>query len=163
MEKRKISGQMYFFLGVVITYLILLLANKDLFMKSIKTSISIILEIIPVFVFVIILMTLAGYFLTAEVITNFSKKKGIKKWVLMSFSGVFSTGPPYLWYPFLKDLREKGLGRGLIGTFLYSRAVVIAFLPLMIFYFSLKFVIAFYIAILISSLIQGKILERIFD
>ena len=46
-----------------------------------------------------------------------------------------------MWYPFLADLKDKGIKNPLIVTFLYNRAVKLPLIPVMIYYFGLKFVI----------------------
>jgi len=63
------------------------------------------------------------------------REKGIKKWIFVIIGGVLSTGAIYMWYPFLADLKDKGLNYGLISCFLYNRAIKIPLLPLMVFYF----------------------------
>jgi uncharacterized membrane protein YraQ (UPF0718 family) len=107
-------------------------------------------------------MAFINLFITPDKILNFSKKKGIKKWFFISFAGIFSIGPPYLWYPLLNKLKKQGLNNGLITTYLYNRAIVISFTPLLIFYFSFKFTIIFYTIITISAIIQGLIINYFF-
>ena len=59
----------------------------------------------------------------------------------------------------LKQLQEQGMRTGLIAVFLYNRAIKIPLLPLMVYYFGLKFVIVLLFYMIIASLVEGKIIE----
>jgi uncharacterized membrane protein YraQ (UPF0718 family) len=89
------------------------------------------------------------------------KRSGIKGWFLAISTGILSHGPIYVWYPLLKDLRDKGMRNGLIATFLYSRAIKIPLLPLMVYYFGLLFMVVLLPYIVIASLVEGEIIELI--
>ena len=65
-----------------------------------------------------------------------------------------------MWYPLLADLKSKGLNSGLIACFLYNRAIKIPFLPLMIFYFSLKYVLILTVVMVFMSVIQALIINK---
>ena len=54
---------------------------------------------------------------------------------LSALAGIISTGPIYVWYPMLKDLREKGAKHFLIAVFLVNRAVKPFLLPVIISFF----------------------------
>ena len=75
-------------------------------------------------------------------------------------AGILSVGSIYMWYPLLKDLEEKGVEKGLIATFLYNRAIKIHLIPLMILYFSGKFILLLTILMIIASVIQGVIINK---
>ncbi|MEA2074619.1 MAG: hypothetical protein U9O85_02630 [Euryarchaeota archaeon] len=70
---------------------------------------------------------------------------GIKGWFLAISAGIISHGPIYIWYPLLKELRDRGMRSGLIAAFMYSRAIKIPLLPY----------------IVIASLAVGEIIEII--
>ncbi|MBU4069568.1 MAG: hypothetical protein KJ646_01150 [Nanoarchaeota archaeon] len=160
--KHKIKlGKVWFLIIVFLIYFFLLLFNLELFLSASKFFFNSLAKIIPAFIFVFMIMTIINYFLTPEKILNFSRKKGIKKWLFMVLSGILSTGPPFLWYPLLTKLKKQGLNPGLIATFLYSKALVISFLPLLIFYFSFKYMIVLYFVLAIAALVQGIIISRV--
>jgi hypothetical protein len=50
---------------------------------------------------------------------------------------------------------------GLIGVFLYNRAIKIPLLPLLIYYFGTAFTILLLMWMIIASLVEGKIIEII--
>jgi uncharacterized membrane protein YraQ (UPF0718 family) len=89
------------------------------------------------------------------------KRSGLKGWFLAISTGILSHGPIYVWYPLLKDLRDKGMRNGLIAAFLYIRAIKIPLLPLMVYYFGLLFMVVLLPYIVIASLVEGKIIELI--
>ena len=77
------------------------------------------------------------------------------------FGGIISTGPIYLWYPLLSDLKEKGMKDSFIAAFLYNRAVKIPLMPMMIFYFGIRFTVILTIYIVIFSMINGFCVEKL--
>lgn len=50
---------------------------------------------------------------------------------------------------------------GLVVVFLYNGAIKLPLLPIMIFYFGIYFVIILCIYMVVASIFQGKIIERI--
>ena len=75
--------------------------------------------------------------------------------------GILSSGPIYAWYPFLADLKEQGFKNSLITIFLYNRAIKLPFIPLLIYYFSWQFVILVTILMIIFSIINGIIMDKL--
>ena len=68
-----------------------------------------------------------------------------------------------MWYPLLNDLQKQGVKNGFIATFLYNRAVKIPLLPVMILYFELKYVILLTAVMVLISVIQGLVVEKIME
>jgi uncharacterized membrane protein YraQ (UPF0718 family) len=87
--------------------------------------------------------------------------RGAKKWLFAVVSGIISTGPIYVWYPLLSDLKEKGVSNGLISCFLYTRPVKLPLLPIAIYYFGWQFVLVLVLALVAVSVIQGKIIDSL--
>jgi len=105
-------------------------------------------------------MTLSNYFITPKVIMKHLKEKGLKKWFFVIVGGILSSGPIYMWYPLLADLRSKGLSYGLIACFLYNRAIKIPLIPLAIIYFSWQYILILTFVMVAVSVIQGIIINR---
>ena len=61
----------------------------------------------------------------------------------------------------LRDLRNQGMKSSLIAAFLYNRAIKIPLLPLMIYYFGTRFVLIFICYIVVASIVQGMIIQRV--
>lgn len=89
------------------------------------------------------------------------KEKGVKGWLIAIGGGILSTGSIYMWYPLLKDLKEKGVRYGFISVFLYNRAIKIPLIPIIITYFGVKFVVVLTLVMVFVSIIQGLIIEKI--
>lgn len=158
---KKISGKWYFLIVVILIYLFLLFFKSDSFLSASLFFLNILKKIIPILFAVFVLIFLIDYFFTPKIISKYFKKKGIKKWLFVIVGGILSTGAIYVWYPLLADLKSKGLSYGLIACFLYNRAIKIPMLPLMIFYFSLKYVIILSLVMILMSVVQGIIIDKI--
>ena len=160
---KQISGSWYFLIGMLIVYLFLFFIRQDLFSKSINFFYDIILKIIPVFILVFILMAITNYFITPTFIMKHLKEKGIKKWFFVIVGGILSTGPIYMWYPLLADLKNKGLDYGLIACFLYNRAIKIPLLPLAAIYFSWRYILVLLFVMIFISVIQGILINKLME
>lgn len=161
--KKQISGSWYFFLAVVLAYIILFFVNKEVSLLSLNFFSNILIKIVPIFVLVFILMSLVNYFFTPKFVSKHLKEKGIRKWIFVVIGGILSTGAIYMWYPLLADLKSKGLSYGLIACFLYNRAIKIPLLPLMIFYFSLQYVLILSFVMIFMSVVQGIIINKFME
>ncbi|MFK7780450.1 MAG: hypothetical protein QM490_04945 [Candidatus Gracilibacteria bacterium] len=120
-------------------------------------------QIIPVLIFVFVLMFIFNILISKDLIKQKIKKSGnLTKYFFSIIGGILSTGPVYMWYPFLKQLKDHGLNHGHIASFIYARSIKIPFLLIMIFYFGLKYTIIFNLVILFSAIIIGIFINLIF-
>jgi hypothetical protein len=76
-------------------------------------------------------------------------------------AGILSTGPVYAWYAVLHDLRQKGMRASLVAAMLYSRAVKLPLLPLLVHYFGLGYTMVLALYLIGFSIIGGLLMERI--
>jgi hypothetical protein len=150
---RKILNSWSYLVLIVLIYLGLFIFRPDIFLLSLDFFLQIIIKIIPVLTLVFGLMILTNYFITPQLITHYFKVRGIKKWLIVIISGTLSTGPIYVWYPFLAELKNKGLNYGFIACFLYNWSIKISLLPIMIFYFNLNYVAILYLTMIIASIV----------
>jgi len=159
--KDKFQGK-YFLASVSFLYLLLFLVNPEDTEKAIKASAAVFIHILPALLFIIFLMAIMNYFINPRTVSRYvGKGSGIKGWFLAICMGVLSHGPIYAWYPLLKDLRKQGMKIGLIAVFLYSRAIKIPLLPLLVYYFGIAFVVILTGYMIIASIIQGHIIQKI--
>ena len=158
---KKISGSWYFFFAIVLIYIILLIASPDSFFTSLEFFYKIIYKIIPVFILVFALMVFVNYFITPKTIIKHFEKKGIKKWIYIIIGGILSTGPIYMWYPLLADLKKKGLSHGLVACFLYNRAIKLPLIPLAVLYFGWAYIIILSMVMILISIIQGLLINKL--
>ncbi len=151
----------FFFLSFVIfLYITIFFTNSDNFFISIKSSKDIIIQILPILVFVIVMMVFVNLLLKPKTVSKLlGGESGIRGWFLAVLMGLLSHGPIYVWYPLLKNLQDSGMKSGLIAVFLYNRAVKIPLLPVMIFYFGISFAVILTFYMIIASILEGKIIE----
>lgn len=161
--KFKISSSQCFLIIMLVLYFVLFIISQTLFYSTLSFFGEIILEIIPIILIVFVLMVLTNYFITPEFILKHIREKGIRKWFYVIIGGILSAGPIYLWYPLLADLKHKGLSHGLIACFLYNRAIKLPLLPLAILYFGWKYVLVLGFVMIIMSVIQGILIDKVME
>jgi uncharacterized membrane protein YraQ (UPF0718 family) len=146
---------------VAISYCSLFIFDFNNAVKSLNKFIDITITLLPIFAFIILLTALINYFLKPkQILKHFGEDSG-KAGILYSLvGGILSHGPMYAWYGMLKDMRGHGLKDGLIVTFLYSRAVKLPLLPLMIAIFGVTYTIILNIYIILFAIIQGKLADK---
>jgi uncharacterized membrane protein YraQ (UPF0718 family) len=155
MKKNK-TGKWLFLLFAFFLYATTAFLNFEIFLNALSFLKEIIFQLIPIFIFVYFLMVLVDRFVNEKTISvHMSKDKGVKGFMIMIVAGIISTGPIYAWYPFLSNLKEKGVSDGLLATFLYNRSIKIQFFPLLLSYFSLSYVLTLTLLMIFFSVIQG--------
>ncbi len=158
---KKISFDRYFLALVIILYIYFWFTNPGIFQESLKFAFSISLKVIPVFILVFVLMVLVNYFVSRDYLVKQLGRRGYRKWVFAVVAGIISSGPIYIWYPLLGELKEKGASYGLIACFLYNRSLKIPLIPIFLLYFSLEFIITLGLVMIVASLVQAQIIEKI--
>lgn len=158
---KKISFDKYFLFSVAFLYLWLLFFNEEIFSKSLGFAGKIFIKILPIFVFVFVLTALINYFITRNWVLKHLSGRGVKKWVFAVVGGVLSSGPIYVWYPLLGELKEKGVSDGLVACFLYNRSVKLPLLPVAIYYFGWQFILILTLVMVVVSVFQGKLVEKL--
>ena len=152
------------FLGFVIfLYLLVLVIDMNLFVKIVSHTKVILIEVIPTLILVFLLTFIANVFLSNRNAKEKFKKgqSGISGYIGAIFLGILSTGPIYMWYPLLSELKEDGLKNSLIAIFLYNRSIKIPLIPMIIYYFGLPFLIITTVLMIIFSLLNGYTIGRI--
>lgn len=160
---KKISGEWIFLLIMSVIYLALFIFARDLFFPASEFVCVLFVKIIPIIFLVFVLMSLTNYFIKPRFILKHFREKGIKKWLFAVAGGILSLGPIYVWYPLLKDLRDKGLEDGLIACFLYNRSIKIVVLPLAIFYFGVQYIAVLCSVMIFVSVIQGLLINKLME
>ncbi len=117
-------------------------------------------EILPMLAVVFVLMVLINLFMkTSTLIKYMGKGSGLKGWLIAIVGGIISVGAIYLWFPILKNISDKGVKPGLVATFLYNRGVKLNWLPLMVVYFGIKYVVVLTFVTVLISVLQGLIID----
>ncbi len=161
-QNRSIKGRIYFFIAMIILYVPFFIITPHKTQQALLIAGKLILAIIPVLIFVIILMAVIDYFIKPQKIKKYlGEESGVKGWLIAITFGIISHGSIYAWYPLLKEMRDHGMREGLVAAFIYNRAIKIPFIPLMIYYFGLKFFIILTLYMIIASVIEGLLIEKI--
>lgn len=159
---QKISGGWIFLIIVFSIYGTMALFMPHLVFQSLLNFVTLLKQILPALGFIFIMIFLFEIFLKPQMVTKYlSEKAGVKGWIIAIVGGIISMGAIYMWYPLLADLKEKGMSNGLIATFLYNRAIKIPLLPFFIYYFGWLFTIVLTIYMIIFSVINGLLVEKI--
>ena len=156
------NKSIYFLIIMFVLYLGLFLFSPAMFHNSLRFSINIFVKLIPILFLVFGIMVLTNKYVTPKSASKYlGKTAGAKKWIISILFGIVSTGSIYMWYPLLKELKSKGVSYGFIASFLYARAIKPAMIPLMIYYFGLKFTIVLTAVMVLFSFIQGVFIEEV--
>ncbi|MFW0837644.1 MAG: hypothetical protein ACKKL5_01460 [Candidatus Komeilibacteria bacterium] len=157
----KIGSNWIFLILILILYLFTLFINNNLFIKSILYAKDVMIEVIPVLIIVFVLTFLANIWLTTKKANKLLvQRTGPWQYMVAIFLGILSSGPIYMWYPLLSELKAQGLKNSLIAIFLYNRAVKIPLIPMIIFYFGLPFLLITSCFMIIFSLINGYLVAK---
>jgi uncharacterized membrane protein YraQ (UPF0718 family) len=141
-------------------YLGLAAVEFDLFLRAISVFAKLLSNVLPVLALVLVIMSLLNLMIKPGMAKRMlGKGSGLKGWAFAVVGGVLSSGPIYVWYPLIADLREKGMRDSLVAAFLYARAVKMPMIPLMVYYFGWNFALLFSLYLLIFSILNGLLVE----
>jgi len=161
MRTKKSLAGWYFLLAVIVVYLVLFAVGQPVW-NALRFAGQIALRILPVLVLVFVIMAVVNYFVQPKKLVRYlGKSSGLKGWAIAIGAGIISTGPIYIWYPLLSELKDQGMRPALIATFLYNRAIKPALIPLMIVYFGLPFVCVLTVVMICASVAEGWLVEKI--
>lgn len=140
------------------------LTHPDIVLSALSSLGHLLIRILPALTLVFVLMVLMTLFIKKERLAR--QLSGARGWLaslLAAILGVLSVGSIYAWYPLLGDLKAKGVGHGPIAIFLYSRALKLPLLPIMIQYFGVAYTAALSVCIIAFSIISGLVVGKLFD
>jgi uncharacterized membrane protein YraQ (UPF0718 family) len=160
--KERLGTPLIFLIGTLLFAGIIWLWKPSIIVAAVPVFITIISQIWHILIIVFALLFILNLFLSPKTVKGWlGEASGWRGWVIAISGGIISSGPIYLWYPFLKDLERHGMRRAYTATFLSNRAVKPALLPLLIAYFGLAYTIILTAYIIIFSIIQGTLIERL--
>lgn len=163
MNKKQKSNTGWYFLGIVVLiHVVLMIIEPERVISSLTFSLKTVYRVFPVLMIVFVLMVIINFFVDSKDIQKYlGRSSGVKGWLFAIISGIISTGPIYMWYPVLRDLKRSGARTALISVFLYSRSVKLPLLPLLIAYFGFAYTMVLNLAIICMSPLQGWLVEKI--
>ena len=158
----KALGGWLFLFAVGVLYVFAGLLDPAMVSKALASLTPLLLRIAPVLVLVFGLLFLASLFLERRWLArHLGKASGFGGWALTVVCGILSAGPLYAWYPLLGDLKGKGMSGALIATFLYSRALKLPLLPLMVHYFGITYTVVLSACIIVFSVLSGLLMKGV--
>lgn len=159
-KKISISGGYRFLLTACLIYLVSFFVAPERAADSFQFSLNILVKLLPMMVFVFVLMFVSNLLIKPQwVKAHLGHDSGIKGYLIALVGGIFSIGPIYVWFEFLKDLQQKGMRRGLIATFIYARCIKPQLLPMMVLYFGWTYTLILEFYLLIFSLLHGWLIN----
>lgn len=155
-------GGWLFLALTLLVYILLSLFNPEAAAKSLTFFTRVMAQVFPMLGLVFLLLFIANLLLEPKWIKRYlGKGSGIKGWFAAVIGGILSLGAIYAWYAMLSELKQKGMRTALIATFLYSRAVKLPLLPLMIHYFGMTYTLILCLYLIIFSIINGILVEKL--
>jgi uncharacterized membrane protein YraQ (UPF0718 family) len=159
-----ISANSIFLAVVVVGYIIFAFMKPIIVIEALIIFLNLLEKVIPVLFFVFALIFAFNLFVNPKVVAKYlGTEKGFTGWLVSVVGGIISMGAIYMWYPLLKDLREKGMKDSLIVAFLYNRSIKIPLLPFLVHYFGLVFTIVITLYTIIFSFINGFLVDKIIN
>lgn len=155
------ANMLFLFFGVAV-YAIVGIINLELVRNALPVLAKLVLRILPVLILVFGIMFLTNLFFEAKsIVRTLGEGSGLRGWIFAISGGIISSGPIYMWYPLLGDLKERGMKDCLIAAFLYNRAIKIPLIPMMVFYFGFPFTIALSVYMVLFSIVNGVVVGRL--
>ena len=155
-------GGWLFLVIVFLIYGVMALVNFELASVTIADFTKLLDKMLPALVIVFILIFIINLLLEPGLVKKYlGRQSGIKGWLTAIVGGILSVGPIYTWYALLRDLRQKGMKTSLAAVFLYSRAVKLPLLPLLVHYFGVNYTLVLVCYLIAFSVISGLVMERI--
>ncbi len=154
------KGQHKFLIIIIFLYLAVALFDQAGAREAFSGFVAMFLRIVSVLGVVFVVLVLTNLYFDKKRIGKYlGASSGKRGWFYAVVSGILVSGPPYVLYPFLGELKKQGMKNSLLAVFLYNRNVKIPFLPAMVYYFGFGFtaVLSFYI--IAFSLLNGKLVS----
>ncbi len=90
------------------------------------------------------------------------KQSGVKGILIGATFGTLMVGPAYMFFPFFKELRDKGAGANIIATTIGAWAIKVAWMPFAITVLGWKFVLLFNGLIFVFAILSGILVGKFF-
>ena len=163
-QKKTGLGGWLFLLLVIAAYGVMAVSDAGIVGRALSVFTKVMHNVLPALVMVFFLLLMADLLFKPEWIKRtLGREAGVKGWLIAAVGGVLATGPIYAWYALLRELGEKGMRASLAAVFLYSRAVKLPLLPLMIHYFGTTYTLVLCLYLLGFSIVNGIQMAKLDD
>ena len=159
--KKRGAGGWIFLLMVLAAYGVISVNDTETVRQALSFFRKTMGSMLPILAMVFLLLLAIDLLLEGKWIKrNLGREAGLKSWLIASVGGVLATGPVYPWYALLGELREKEMRASLAAVFLYSRAIKLPLLPLMIHYFGTAYTLVLCLYLLGFSIVNGVLMVK---
>ena len=156
---RQLSGRYCFLLTVLAAYAVAAFLQPALAVEALTGFVRMLGNVVPILAVVFAFLLLVNLVGTDRIRRHLGRESGWKGWLYAALGGIFITGPPYILYPLLGELRKQGVRDAFLGVILYNRNVKIPFVPAMVYYFGASYTLVLSTYIILFSFVNGKVLE----
>lgn len=155
-------GGWVFLVVVLVIYASTALVDYGLVLGAVSVFTRLLDKVLPALALVLVLIFAVDLLLDPKQVEKYlGRRSGILGWLAAIVAGILSTGPVYAWYAVLHDLGQKGMRTSLVAAMLYSRAVKLPLLPLLVHYFGLGYTMVLVLYLIGFSIVGGLLMERI--
>ncbi len=158
-KKKKISGGLLFLIFMLLVYGIMFMFMPEkagaAAAESGKVMKALIIPLLAVFT---VTVCINLFIHPGKIVKLLGNKAGVKGTLLAAAAGIISMGPIYAWYPFLKEMLERGAGVESITVFLNCRSVKPVLLPVMVSCFGITYTILLTFFMIIGAVAAGRIM-----
>jgi len=162
--KDKIGGNFLFLIIMILLFSIIIFFDRAKWLHILSLFWNNFFITDQALIFVYVLIFVFNILFSSEKINHFfTKGNYFHKLTFSVFWWLFSSWPPYLWFPFLKTIKEKNFSEGHIAAFLYARSVKIPLLLLMIQFFWWQFTLVFNSVLFLFSFLIGFLFDILFS
>jgi len=159
-NKGKIGGRGNFLFAMIAIYIIVAFFSFEFVKEALKKTLITLWKITPILGAVFIIMILINLYLeSGKIKKHLEKELGWRGWFYSIIAGILISGPPYVFFPMLGEMKKHGMKNSLIAVFLYNRNVKIPYLHVSIYYFGLPFTLIVSLYIIIFSILNGIIVS----
>lgn len=145
---------------MLILYGVIWVFNPILVTDALSYFRGMVIKVFPILCLVFVILFCINWFLKADKISRYlGRESGVLGWFYAIIGGILISGPPYVLYPLLGEMKKQGARNGLIVTLLYNRNVKIQFLPALAYYFGLRYTVVLSIYIILFSVLNGMAFE----
>ncbi len=160
--RQNMPGRWKFLLLMIGTYLLVGWLDPVLARAALAGFLGMFFKVLPILGLVFVALWLVNLLLNPERIRkHLGRDSGLKGWFYAVLGGILISGPPYMLYPMLGEFKKHGARNALIAVFLYNRNVKIPFLPVMAYYFGLRYTVIVSVLIILFSLLNGLLLGKL--
>jgi uncharacterized membrane protein YraQ (UPF0718 family) len=159
---KKIPNAVKFLMAVIVLYVFAYLAHPEYAVSAFENFLATLYQVFPILLLVFFVMFLSFIFIKPETVKrHLGHDSGLKGWFYATLGSIVISGPPYVLFPLLGELKKHGMKYSLIAVFMNNRNVQPTFLPVMAYYFGWQFSIVFAGYVLAFSLLSGLIIGRL--